>query len=65
MGSYVSVLRCESHYGLNITCDGNFNATKENNTLFAGDYPKGAVPGDPDVAGVGVSVPPTSRATSY
>lgn len=40
MGSYVSVVRCRSDYGMNITCNGTVT--------------KGTVPPNPDVAGIGV-----------
>lgn len=54
MGSYVSVARCQSDYGVNVTCTGNFDV--ENGTLMAGNYSQGAVPPNLDVAGIGVSV---------
>lgn len=42
MGSYVSVVRCRSDYGMNITCNGTVINLK------------GTVPPNPDVAGIGV-----------
>lgn len=53
MGSYVSAVRCRSDYGADVACLSNFNTTK--GTLYAGNYEKGDVPPNPDIAGIGVS----------
>lgn len=54
MGSYVSAVRCRSDYGADVPCLSNFNTS--NGTLFAGNYDKGNVPPNPDIAGIGVSI---------
>lgn len=58
MGSYISAPKCQSDYKVQINCSHNFNKTISN-TFFAGNYTMGSVPPNPDIAGVGVGIPPS------
>lgn len=66
MGSYISMVRCQSDYGVHVICNNsNFNITN-GDELRAGDYSFGTVPPNPDVAGIGVSFSqPFSHITAY
>ena len=54
MGAFVSVEDCEAHYNITLNC--NSTGSNETGRWFdkLGDYKRGEVPSDPDIAGGGV-----------
>lgn len=61
MGSYVSIVDCKAHYNVTLNCgvqgvNQTINGTTKILPPFTsiGGYSRGEVPGDPDIAGIGV-----------
>lgn len=55
MGAYVSISECKSHYNITINCDYKNGTADELKPISIGGKTQGAIPTDPDVAGIGVS----------
>jgi hypothetical protein len=55
MGSYISKDYCESNFGITVNCDGP--RVQNNRTVQVGNIQRGQFLSDPDIAGIGVSMP--------
>jgi hypothetical protein len=58
MGAYVSTSACKENYNVTINCNLTYLDPNDNHTEIVriGDVDKGQFPGNPDIAGVGVSL---------